>query len=143
MAEKMVFLGGGSPFMPSLIQAILENRDALSGSQVCLMDTDPTRLLQLKKLGEVMTEREGMDLAFTHTTDPREALDGATYVFPGYRVGGLEALRQDNVIPAKHGLCGDETAGPGGTFMAQCSIPATLNYCRIMEELCPEAWAVS
>jgi alpha-galactosidase/6-phospho-beta-glucosidase family protein len=34
----------------------------------------------------------GMDLAFTHTTDPREALDGATYVFAGYRVGGLEAL---------------------------------------------------
>lgn len=72
MAEKMVFLGGGSPFMPLLIQAILENRDALSGSQVCLMDTDPTRLLQLKKLGEVMAEREGMDLAFAHTTDPRE-----------------------------------------------------------------------
>jgi len=143
MAEKLVFLGGGSPFVPSLIQAILENEEALSGSEVCLMDIDSTRLPQLTELGEVMAKRAGMDLRFTHTTDAREALDGATYVFPGYRVGGVEALRQDNVIPTRYGICGDETAGPGGTFMAQCTIPATLSYCSIMEELCPDAWAIS
>jgi len=139
----VVFLGGGSPFVPSLIQTILENKEGLSGSEVCLMDIDPTRLPQLTKLGEVMAERANMDLKFTHTTDAREALDGATCVFPGYRIGGVEALRQDNMIPTKYGICGDETAGPGGTFMAQCTIPATLAYCRVMEELCPDAWAIS
>lgn len=141
--EKMVFLGGGSPYIPSLIQTIIENKGSLSGSEVCLMDIDRTRLPQLTKLGEVMTKRVDMDLKFTHTTDAREALEGATFVFLGYRIGGVEALRQDNVIPTKHGICGDETAGPGGTFMAQCTIPATLGYCRIMEELCPDAWAIS
>jgi len=45
--------------------------------------------------------------------------------------------------PTKHGICGDETAGPGGTFMAQCTIPATVEYCRMMEDLCPNAWAIS
>jgi 6-phospho-beta-glucosidase len=143
MAEKIVFLGGGSPFIPSIIQTILENKEVLSESEVCLMDIDPTRLPQLARLGEVLAKRADMDLKFTYTADAREALDGATYVFPGYRVGGVEALRQDNVIPTKYGICGDETAGPGGTFMAQCTIPATLNYCRIMEELCPDAWAIS
>jgi len=143
VAEKMVFLGGGSPFIPSLIQTIMENKEALAGSEVCLMDIEPTRLPQLTKLGEVMAQRADMDLKFTHTTDAREALDGATFVFPGYRVGGVEALRQDNAVPTKHGICGDETAGPGGTFMAQCTIPATLSYCRVMEELCPDAWAIS
>lgn len=143
MTQKMVFLGGGSPFVPSLIQTILENKEGLSGSEVCLMDIDPTRLPQLTKLGEVMAERANMDLKFTHTTDAREALEGATCVFPGYRIGGVEALRQDNMIPTKYGICGDETAGPGGTFMAQCTIPATLAYCRVMEELCPDAWAIS
>ena len=123
MGNKMVFLGGGSPYIPSLIQTIMENKEALAGSEVCLMDIEPTRLPQLTRLGEVMAQRADMDLKFTYTTDAREALDGATFVFPGYRVGGVEALRQDNVIPTKYGICGDETAGPGGTFMAQCIFP--------------------
>ena len=141
--EKIVFLGGGSPFVPALIQAIIENKEALSGSEVCLMDIDLTRPPQLTKLGEVLAKRADMDLRFTHTTDAREALEGATFVFPGYRIGGAQALKHDMEIPTKYGICGDETAGPGGTFMAQCTIPATLSYCRIMEELCPDAWAIS
>jgi 6-phospho-beta-glucosidase len=143
MAQKLVFLGGGSPFVPSMFQAILEHREVLSGSEVCLIDIDPGRLPQLQKLGKVMARRADVDLRFTFTTDAREALDGATFAFPGYRVGGIEAMRQDFVIPTRHGICGDETAGPGGTFMAQCTIPATLTYCRLMEELCPDAWAIS
>ena len=27
--------------------------------------------------------------------------------------------------------------------MAQCTIPATVGYCKIVEELCPEAWVIS
>jgi len=52
-------------------------------------------------------------------------------------------MQYDIEIPSKHGIAGDETAGPGGTFMAQCTIPTTLNYCRMMEDLCPDVWAIS
>jgi len=41
--EKITLLGGGSPFVPSLIYVMLENREVLEGSEVCLMDIDPTR----------------------------------------------------------------------------------------------------
>ncbi len=140
---KLVLLGGGSPFTPSIFQTVLEHKEALSGSEICLMDLSDARLPQLKKLGEVMAARADMDLTITTTTDERAALEGADFVFPGYRVGGIEAMRQDHVIPTRYGICGDETAGPGGTFMAQCTIPATLHYCRLMEELCPDAWAIS
>jgi 6-phospho-beta-glucosidase len=143
MAQKLVFLGGGSPFIPSTFQAIIENKSVLDGSEVCLMDLDPTRLPKLAQLGEVMARRAGMDLKITYTSDARKAIEGATFVFPGYRVGGFKALAEDFSIPTKYGICGDETAGPGGTFMAQCTIPATLAYCRLMEELCPDAWAIS
>jgi 6-phospho-beta-glucosidase len=141
--QKLVFLGGGSPFTPSIFQALLENKEALSGSEICLMDLSEARLPRLVDLGRAMAQRADVDLTFTSTTDARRALDGATFVFPGYRVGGIEAMRQDFIIPTRHGICGDETAGPGGTFMAQCTIPATLSYCRMMEELCPDAWAIS
>lgn len=140
---KLVLLGGGSPFTPSIFQAIVERQDVLAGSHVCLVDLSERRMPQFKKLGEVLAERAGFKLKVSYTTDARAALDGADFVFPGYRIGGIEAERQDFVIPTRHGICGDETMGPGGTFMAQCTIPATVAYCRMMEELCPDAWAIS
>jgi len=141
--EKIVILGGGSPFVPSLMYIMLENKEVFEGSELCLMDIDSTRLPLLTKLGEELSRRAGVKMKFTRTTDPRKALDGATFVMPSYRIGGEEHMRYDFEIPTKYGICGDETAGPGGTFMAQCTIPATLEYCRLMEELCPDAWAIS
>ncbi|MHB1319120.1 MAG: family 4 glycosyl hydrolase [Anaerolineae bacterium] len=140
---KMVLIGGGSPFTPSIFQAITENAEVLDGSEVFLFDIKDTRLDQMKKVGEALTSRAGMKVTVNTGTDVRAAFDGADFVFPGYRVGGMEAYRQDNVIPTRHGICGDETMGPGGTFMAQCTIPATVAYARLMEEVCPEAWAIS
>lgn len=143
MSEKIVMLGGGSPFAPSIIYAILENKETLDGSQVCLMDIDPKRLPMLVKVGEELAKRAKASIRFSWTTDAKEALDGATFVLPAYRIGGLKHMRYDIEIPTRHGVCGDETAGPGGTFMAQCTIPATLEYCRMVEDLCPDAWVIS
>ncbi|MFO7696469.1 MAG: hypothetical protein R6X16_04850, partial [Anaerolineae bacterium] len=120
---KMVLIGGGSPFTPSIFQAITENAKVLDGSEVFLFDIKDTRLAQMKKVGEVLTSRAGMKVTVNTGTDVRAAFDGADFVFPGYRVGGMEAYRVDNTIPTRHGICGDETMGPGGTFMAQCTIP--------------------
>jgi len=141
--EKIAFLGGGSPFVPSSIYAILENKETLDGSEICLMDIDPGRLATLTKLGKELSRRAKANMKFTSTTNPKEAIEGATFVMPAYRIGGLQHMNYDIQIPTKYGISGDETAGPGGTFMAQCTIPATLDYCRMMEDLCPDAWAIS
>jgi len=141
--EKIVFLGGGSPFIPSLIYTILENKEKLDGSEICLMDLDPSRLPTLVKVGEVLSKKANANMKFTSTTNPKEALEGATFVLPAYRVGGLKHMEYDIEIPSKHGIAGDETGGPGGTFMAQCTIPVTVEYCKMMEDLCPDAFAIS
>ena len=141
--EKIVFLGGGSPFVPSLIYAILENKKTLDGSEVCLMDIDPSRLPKLTKLGEELSKRSKANIKFSSTTNPKEALEGATFVVLGFRIGGLQHMKYDIEIPTKYGICGDETTGPGGTFMAQCTIPATLEYCRMIEDRCPRAFIIS
>ena len=44
MSEKIAIIGGDSPFVPSLIEAILENKEVLNGSEVSLMDINPDRL---------------------------------------------------------------------------------------------------
>ncbi|MCW4025944.1 MAG: hypothetical protein NWE76_00485 [Candidatus Bathyarchaeota archaeon] len=141
--EKIVILGGGSPFVPALTYTMLENKEVLEGSEVCLMDIDPSRLPLLTKVGEELSKKAQVKMKFTSTTNAKEALDGATFVMPSFRVGGERHMRYDFEIPTKHGICGDETAGPGGTFMAQCTIPAMVEYCRLMEDLCPDAWAIS
>jgi len=141
--EKIVILGGGSPFVPSLTYVMLENKQVFEGSEVCLMDINPTRLQLLTKLGEELSKRANSKMKFTSTTDPKEALEDATFVMPSYRIGGEQHMRYDFEIPTKYGICGDETAGPGGTFMAQCTIPPTIEYCRLIEDLCPDAWAIS
>jgi 6-phospho-beta-glucosidase len=141
--EKIVILGGGSPFVPSLTYVMLENKEVFDGSEVCLMDINSARLPLLTKLGEELSRQKKAKMRFTWTTDAEEALEGATFVMPSYRIGGEEHMRYDFEIPTKHGIAGDETAGPGGTFMAQCTISATLEYCKLMEDLCPDAWAVS
>jgi len=143
LPEKITILGGGSPFVPSLIYTMLENRNVLEGSEVCLMDIDSSRLPLLTKLGEELSRRAETNMKFTWTTDPKKALEDATFVMPSYRIGGEKHMRYDFEIPTKYGICGDETAGPGGTFMAQCTIPATLEYCRLIEDLCPDAWVIS
>jgi 6-phospho-beta-glucosidase len=141
--QKIVILGGGSPFVPALIYTMLENKEVLEGSEVCLMDIDPSRLPLLTKLGAELAQRAKVKMKFTQTTNAREALEGATFVMPSYRIGGEKHMKYDFDIPTQNGICGDETAGPGGTFMAQCTIPATLEYCRMMEDICPDAWAIS
>jgi alpha-galactosidase/6-phospho-beta-glucosidase family protein len=122
---------------------MLENKEILEGSEVCLMDIDPARLPTLTKLAETLSRRAKAELEFSRTTDPKEALEGATFVLPTYRIGGERHMRFDYTIPTKYGICGDETTGPGGTFMAQCTIPATLDYCRLIQDLCPDAWVIS
>jgi 6-phospho-beta-glucosidase len=141
--RKIVILGGGSPFVPSLVYTMLENKEIFERSEVCLMDIDPSRLPLLARVGEQLANKAKVRMRFTHTTNPKKALDGATFVMPSYRIGGEKHMQYDFTIPTKYGIAGDETAGPGGTFMAQCTIPATLEYCRLSEELCPDAWFVS
>lgn len=142
-SEKIVILGGGGPYTPAIVQSIAQSGEALSGSEICLQDVDPSYLGLMTKLGERMADEAKTTLRFTSTVDTKKALDGATFVITNFRVGGVEALRFDEEIPRKYGVYGQETSGPGGTFMAQCSIPAVLDYCHAIEEMCPDAWLIN
>ncbi|MEM3104988.1 MAG: hypothetical protein QXD69_05755 [Candidatus Bathyarchaeia archaeon] len=95
-----------------MIYVMLENKEVLEGSEICLMDIDPMRLLLLIRLGEKLSRRANVKMRFTWITDPREALEGAMFIMPGYRIGGVKHMMFDFEIPMKYGICGGETAGP-------------------------------
>jgi 6-phospho-beta-glucosidase len=55
----------------------------------------------------------------------------------------MDARIQDERIPLKYGLVGQETTGPGGMMKALRTIPAVLEIARAMETACPKAWLIN
>lgn len=68
-------------------------------------------------------DQASADLNITATTDRQEAIRGAGYVLTTFRQGGFEARHQDETIPLRHGVIGQETIGPGGFFFAMRTLP--------------------
>ncbi|HET7428219.1 MAG TPA: hypothetical protein VFJ66_02115, partial [Gaiellales bacterium] len=115
---KVVYLGGGSTRAAGTVASLIEHGDSFQGSEVVLVDLDQDRLTLIERLARRMAEVKGVDLTIRSTTDRRAALEGADAVLSSFRPGGFEARVQDERLPLRHGVIGQETQGPGGFFMA-------------------------
>lgn len=140
---KLVIIGAGSSYTPLLIQGLIQHHKALPFTEVCLMDLDPLRLKVLTGLSERMLEKAGLSISVTSTTEQRRALENASFINTLIRVGGMEARINDERIPLKYNIIGQETTGPGGMMKALRTIPAILDLAKDMELICPEAWLIN
>ncbi len=127
---------------PLLVSAVLRRMRAgrLEAGELCLMDNDGEKLALIAALCRRRVEESGLPLRLSAVTDPRAALSGARHVVASIRPGCEPARILDERIALKHGVLGQETTGPGGFAMALRSIPAILDYARLLEELSPGAW---
>jgi len=139
---KIVVIGAGSHvFSRNLISDTLSYPE-LRDSTITLMDIDEGPLDLVTAFAKKLVQQHGFRTQIESTMDRREALEGADYVIVTVRVGEWRILQADRAIPAKYGVnqaVGD-TIGPGGVFYGLRHIPAILDICRDMEELCPDAW---
>lgn len=140
---KLVVVGAGSSYTPELIQGLIDHYEQLPVQELHLMDIDEQRLEVLAGLSRRMLARAGLALKVHATTDIERALDGAAFVNCLIRVGGVEARIQDERIPLKYGVVGQETTGPGGMMKALRTIPVMLDLAQKMECLCPMAWLIN
>lgn len=140
---KLVVFGGGSSYTPELVNGVIEGYEVLPFSHICLTDVDEKRLETLAGLTRRMLDRAELPVTVSATTERRRALEGATFVNSLIRVGGMDARIQDERIPLKYGIIGQETTGPGGMMKALRTIPVILDLARDMAELCPDAWLVN
>jgi len=141
---KICFLGAGSTVFAKNVLGDCLYVDCLRDAEISLVDIDPDRL----RVSEVMLGNINRSLAANASiraylaSDAKAALAGADFVVNAVQVGGYEpATVIDFEIPKKYGLrqtIGD-TLGIGGIFRALRTIPVMLDYCRIMEEVCPQA----
>jgi len=142
---KIAIIGAGSHvFSKNLVTDFLSYSE-LGDSTITLMDIDRERLDLIAAFTKKLTSQHRFQARVESTTDRREALKDANYVIVSVRVGGFKTKRVDLEIPAKYGVkqaVGD-TIGPGGVFYGLRHIPALLDICHEMEELCPEAWLIN
>ena len=140
---KLVLIGAGSSYTPELIDGLIQHYDALPFDEVALMDIDAERLEILTGLTKRMIASAGLPVTVTHTTDRKDALANADFVNCLIRVGGMAARVQDERIPLRYGIIGQETTGPGGMMKAFRTIPVMLALAEDMVEICPEAWLIN
>ncbi|WP_409343806.1 6-phospho-beta-glucosidase [Paenibacillus sp. MBLB4367] len=142
---KVVVIGGGSSYTPELIEGFILNHERFPVTDIWLVDIPKGehKLRIVGQLAQRMVEKSGLPISLRLTLDRREALQGAHFVSTQMRVGLLQARIWDETIPLKYGVIGQETTGPGGMMKALRTIPALLDICRDMEELCPDAWLLN
>lgn len=138
---KLTIIGGGSVRTPRLIPALAHRAHRLGLTQLVLMDTDAEKLELIGRLCRTLAERSGASFSLDFTTDARAAISGAQHIVTSIRPGKEQGRAMDERIAFELGVLGQETTGAGGFAMAMRSIPAILEYARLIEEIgAPGAW---
>ncbi len=141
---RIAVVGGGSQFSIGLCESLVDYaRDHLAGANVSLLDVRPDRLETVRGFASRLADEAGASISFEATTDRRRAFDGADVVLTTFRPGSHAQQLQDETIPVKYGLQGNETVGVGGIFMACRVAPVLQEICADATELCPDAWILN
>lgn len=140
--SKITFIGAGSMVFTRNLCSDVLFAPSLQDSTLMLMDIDPVRLEQSRKVVQAIIDRRGLKHARVETTtDRRTAIAGSDFVVTTFQQGGLEAYRLDIEIPQRYGVeqCVGDTLGPGGVFRSLRTIPVLLGIGHDMDELAPDA----
>ncbi|MGP9745735.1 family 4 glycosyl hydrolase [Brachybacterium sp. AOP29-B2-41] len=146
---KLAILGGGGFRVPLVYEAVATAATGLTVDEVALYDVDPARLATITAVIEGLGAQLAADghaetlPRLTATTDLREAVTSADFVFSAIRVGGAEARTVDERVALNLGLLGQETIGPGGLAYALRTIPVALEAARVIAEVAPAAWVIN
>jgi 6-phospho-beta-glucosidase len=143
MSLKVAVIGGGSSYTPELILGFLDRQTQFPLSELWLMDIDSARLEIVGGFAQRMVAAQGSPFSVTLTTNLRDAVTGAQYVCTQFRVGQMQARREDEYLGRRHGLIGQETTGVGGMAKALRTIPELLKIARLITATAPGAMLVN
>lgn len=143
MACKVVLIGGGSYGWTPTLAKDMFLREGLKGSELVLVDIDKKAAGLLRQYCQMMIDKTGCGWK-VKVADVEKALQGADYVCISIAVGGLATFDKDYNIPEEYGVyhtVGD-TVGPGGISRVLRNVPVFVQYAKLMEKHCPNAWLI-
>jgi 6-phospho-beta-glucosidase len=136
---KLAYLGGGSSRAAGTMASFIAHGSEFEGSEVVLIDQRPDELEIVRTLAEKMARSAGVDLTVRATTDRLDGLEGVDAVLSSFRPGDFQMRLQDELIPMRHGVIGQETQGPGGFMMSLRSIQVFQGLIADLEAVAPAA----
>lgn len=140
MTFKVAFIGAGSiGFTRSLIRDLLAVPE-FNHIEIAFTDINVGNLEMVTQLCQRDIKENGLNISIQATTDRREALEDAKYIFNVVRIGGLEAFKTDIEIPLKYGIdqCVGDTLCAGGIMYGQRGIAEMLRICQDIKEVARE-----
>jgi len=140
MSFKIAFIGAGSIGFTRTLLCDLLSVPEFADCEVVFTDINQQNLDMVTQLCQRDIDMNGLNIKIHATADRREALSGARYVISCVRIGGLEAFETDISIPLKYGIdqCVGDTLCAGGIMYGQRGIPATLDFCKDIREVCED-----
>ncbi|MPZ96523.1 MAG: 6-phospho-beta-glucosidase [Propionibacteriales bacterium] len=140
---RLTILGGGGFRVPLVFRALCED-PALGVDELMLHDVDPARLTVVASVLEhLAASAGGRAPAVRLSSDLRDAVRGADFVFSAIRVAGLQGRICDERSALSHGVIGQETTGAGGVTYGLRTVPAALQVADVIAAEAPAAWVIN
>ena len=143
MSLKITIIGAGSVYTPEIIEGLAQNREKLPVTELTLMDINEERLEIMYAFLNRYKAYHNLSFEIKRTTDLVEAVKEKDFILTQIRVGGNQARINDEKIPLKYGVIGQETTGPGGYMKALRTIPAILEIAKAVEKHNPNGWLIN
>ena len=140
MTFKVTFIGAGSiGFTRGLLRDLLSVPE-FRNIEVAFTDISQENLDMVTQLCQRDIDENGLTIKIHSTTNRKEALIGARYIFNVVRIGGLTAFAKDIEIPLKYGVdqCVGDTLSAGGIMYGQRGIAAMLEICNDIKAVAEE-----
>ena len=141
--QSIVIAGGGSTYTPGIVLMLIENIDRFPIRKLTFYDNNEARQETVAKACDIFVKERAPQIEFAWTTDPKTAFTDCDFVMCHIRVGLFAMREQDEKIPLKYGVVGQETCGPGGIAYGMRSIGPVIEILDYMEKYSPNAWMLN
>ncbi|MGL4453281.1 MAG: 6-phospho-beta-glucosidase [Sarcina sp.] len=142
---KIVIIGGGSSYTLEIIKGLIEKKEELKVSEICLVDIESGAEKQeiIADFGRRMVGMSEASFEIITTLNRKEALNCADFVITQFRVGSLEERIKDERSAFTHGVIGDEKLGAVSLSIALKTIPVFLDIINDVKEICSDAFVLN
>ncbi|MBL4937832.1 6-phospho-beta-glucosidase [Clostridium sp. YIM B02515] len=140
---KITVIGAGSSYCPEIAMGLIQRKEIMQVDEIALMDIDEYKLQIVGNFFQRIMKNHGLNTKITITSDLQEAVKNADFIITQIRVGKMDARINDEKIPLKYNLIGQETTGIGGFFCALRTIEAMEKIAETIEQFSPNAWLIN
>ncbi|WP_210127761.1 6-phospho-alpha-glucosidase [Staphylococcus sp. GDX8P114P-2] len=141
---NLTIIGGGSTYTLGILMSLIDEKERLPLKSLTLYDNDKSRQRLIGQAAQILLKEHYPELeSFNFTTNQENAFKNADAIFVQIRTGGLPMREQDEQIPIKHGLVGQETCGAGGMAYGFRSIKDMIQLINDIRSINKDTWILN